>query len=276
MRRPFARAWTASLVLAAMAAALPLASPGPAAADSVVVGGSPVEVSESPWVVAIASRDRFGGERSGQFCGGVATGRSTVLTAAHCMTEDVLGVPLGRVADLKVLVGRGDLRSSEGTEVRVSEVWVNPEYDAYTNSGDVAALTLAEPLPEGHTIRMAGQGDPAYEAETPATVYGWGDTTGTGDYARALHAAPVKVLADAVCEKAYPGSAEGRFLARSMLCAGEMAGGRDACQGDSGGPLVARGRLIGLVSWGSGCGRPGRPGVYTRISETVGALSARE
>ncbi|MEV0255605.1 serine protease [Streptomyces sp. NPDC050732] len=275
MRRPFARAWTGALVAAATAAALPLAAPAPAVADSVIVGGTPVEVSESPWVVAIASRARFGGDRSGQFCGGVVTGRSTVLTAAHCMTKEVLGVPLGQVSDLRVIVGRGDLGTSEGEEVRVSKVWVNPEYDGYTNSGDVAALTLAEPLPETHTIRMAGPGDSAYEPGTGAAVYGWGDTTGSGDYARTLHAARVEVLADAVCEKAYPGSSDGRFVARSMLCAGETGGGRDACQGDSGGPLVARGRLIGLVSWGSGCGRPGRPGVYTRISEVVEAVNAR-
>ncbi|MEV7195547.1 serine protease [Streptomyces sp. NPDC093510] len=275
MLRPFARAWTGVLALAATAAALPLASPAPAVADSVVIGGRPVEVSENPWVVALASRDRFGGARSGQFCGGVVTGRSTVLTAAHCMSKDVLGVAVSEMSDLKVIVGRGDLRSTEGTEVRVSKIWVNPRYDSHTNSGDVAALTLAEPLPEGHVIPMAGPGDPAYGPGTRAAVYGWGDTTGAGDYARTLHAARVKVLADAVCEKAYPGSADGRFVARSMLCAGEMNGERDACQGDSGGPLIAHGRLIGLVSWGSGCGRAGSPGVYTRISDAMGALDAR-
>lgn len=275
MPRPFARTFTAALALVAPVAALPLASPAPAVADSVVIGGSPVRVADSPWVVALSSRDRFGGTRSGQFCGGVVIGRSTVLTAAHCLGEEVLGVRLREMSDLKVIAGRDDLSTSEGREISVREATVNPQYDSSSNSGDFAVLSLASPLPQGYVIGMADAGDQAYEPGTRAAVYGWGDTTGSGDYARTLRSAQVRVLPDATCKKAYPGNSDGTYTPASMLCAGELEGGQDACQGDSGGPLVARGRLIGLVSWGSGCGRAGSPGVYTRISGVAPQLPLR-
>ncbi|MFJ5772632.1 S1 family serine peptidase [Streptomyces sp. NPDC093094] len=271
MRR-LVRSLVRPLVLAAAAAAIPLASAAPAAADSVVVGGFPVDISQGPWTVALSSRDRFGGTRAGQFCGGVAVGRSTVLTAAHCLSEEVLGAPPGRVRDLKVIVGRTDLRSRQGQEIRVSDVWVNPAYGSDGNAGDFAVLSLAEPVAADAVVPVAADGDPAYAPGTAATVYGWGDATGAGDYAYVLRAARVRVLPDEMCARAYPGSAEGTYRADSMLCAGEAEGGPDACQGDSGGPLVAEGRLVGLVSWGSGCGEPGSPGVYTRVSEILRTL----
>ncbi|MFG2924142.1 S1 family peptidase [Streptomyces sp. NPDC048305] len=274
MHRVPVRVLPAVFTLALTAAAIPLGTPAPAEADSIIVGGRPAAVADSPWAVAVSSRDRFGGTRAGQFCGGVAVAPTRVLTAAHCMGEDVLGGAPSEIRDLRVITGRDELDEPGGKEIPVRSVWVNPVYDPRTNSADLAVLTLADALPKGSVIPMAGSGDTAYTEGTSATVYGWGDTTGYGAYAAGLRAAKVRVLPDGDCARAYPGGTQGAYEPSSMLCAGVAAGGRDACQGDSGGPLVARGRLIGLVSWGSGCGAPGSPGVYTRVSAAIRWMAA--
>ncbi len=62
-------------------------------------------------------------------------------------------------------------------------------------------------------------------------------------------------------------------VSNGMFCAGDLEGQIDACQGDSGGPAIAQvqGRmtLFGITSWGYGCGRPNKPGVYTKVREYV-------
>lgn len=44
-------------------------------------------------------------------------------------------------------------------------------------------------------------------------------------------------------------------------------------QGDSGGPLACAtddvSFLYGIVSWGEGCGRSGKPGVYTNVVKYI-------
>ncbi|MEU8674942.1 serine protease [Streptomyces sp. NPDC048560] len=275
MTRTVLRTVTGAFALTAAAAVLPLASPAPAAADSIVIGGQPAHVADSPWAVALSSRDRFGGTRAGQFCGGVVIAPTEVLTAAHCLGRDVLGSEVGEVPDLLVIAGRDELLGEGGQEIAVRDTWINPAYDPDTNAGDLAVLTLSVTLPQSSVIEMAKAGDAAYRPGTPARVYGWGDTTGGGTYASALRAAPVQVLADGMCERAYPGGLYGAYEAATMLCAGDPGGGYDACQGDSGGPLVAAGRLVGLVSWGNGCGQAENPGVYTRISAAIGWMAGR-
>lgn len=273
--RWFARTGIVGLLIAVVA--LPLATPGHATGRPRVIGGHPARTADSPWVAALASRALFGSERSGQFCGGAVIGPRSVVTAAHCLSHEVLGTDREQVRDLRVITGRGDLDARwEGRETPVAGIWVNPAYDPRTHTGDVAVLTLTEPLPPGSAIPMAGQKDRAYAPRSRATVYGWGDTRGDGTYARSLRAADVRISPSEECARVYSGGSRGTYQAATMLCAAVRGGGRDACQGDSGGPLVSGGRLVGLVSWGTGCGEPGRPGVYTRISAVIDLLRERQ
>ena len=58
-----------------------------------------------------------------------------------------------------------------------------------------------------------------------------------------------------------------------MFCAGYVEGGKDSCQGDSGGPAIInrKGTLYqaGIVSWGRGCARKEKPGVYVRLQNMI-------
>ena len=62
-------------------------------------------------------------------------------------------------------------------------------------------------------------------------------------------------------------------LGSGMYCAGFLEGGVDTCQGDSGGGMVCQVRgvkaVLGLTSWGYGCGRANRPGVYTKVADYI-------
>ena len=99
-----------------------------------------------------------------------------------------------------------------------------------------------------------------------------------------LQDAQVHLFHNETCEEAYTetdpatGEITEYYRREAMSCFGHEEGGIDACQGDSGGPLICleasdflEGHLNpvlrGVVSWGEGCARQGKPGVYARVSQ---------
>ncbi|GAA4960116.1 hypothetical protein GCM10023205_24110 [Yinghuangia aomiensis] len=274
MRRAGAAFTAALLAVAATAAwhtSAGAAEEAPQGPPRVVIGGSPADATDNPWMVALSSRSMYGSSRSGQFCGGTLIAPTKVLTAAHCMVEP--DGSLTRRPDLKVIQGRTDLRTTAGHEVAVTDVHVNPSFDMARVDKDWAVLTLAEPL-DAAALPMVEQGENVYAADTPATVLGYGDTTGNGDYSPVLRTVTVPVTSDAACRSAYPGGVYGTYVAADMVCAGLTQGGKDACSADSGGPLLIDGRLAGIVSWGDGCALPKKPGVYTRVAAFAADIRA--
>ncbi|OIV35787.1 hypothetical protein BIV57_19745 [Mangrovactinospora gilvigrisea] len=251
---------------AGLCAALLVAGGAAAPPAHAIVGGTASSVRQAPWMVALSSREVYGSSRSGQFCGGVLVAPDKVLTAAHCFVNPDTGRLYGR-DDVRAITGRTDLTTARGEEFGLAGLWIDPRFSSSTDAWDVAVLTLDHPVPDARPLPMVGPGEQApYRAGTPATIYGWGNTSDGGAPASVLRRASVRMLPDAQCGRDYPGGPEGRYDASSMVCAGTARGGHDACQGDSGGPLVVGGRLVGLVSWGTGCGERSRPGVYTRLS----------
>ena len=99
------------------------------------------------------------------------------------------------------------------------------------------ACLLLQPVRCADSITMPSLDDGSYsDADTTATVAGWGRTSEGGSTSDVLRSVDLKLLTNAQCETYGYG-----YIADSTICAiGDLEGGEDACQGDSGGPLFVQ------------------------------------
>lgn len=242
------------------------AEPSPQRVQPRIVGGTPVDIAQYPWQVALE-------DRSGQFCGGAIIGSRAVVTAAHCVDGT-------RAAAITVRAGTA--RVHQGGQTRgVARIAVHPDWRPISNRNDVAVLILDRDLVMGAGVSAIGyRGDAIARLSADgatAWVSGWGAVGETADGSNRLLAVSVPVIGDARCQQLMRAQ-DASIHGPSMLCAGGGVG--DSCYGDSGGPLVTRDAdgtpyLIGVVSWGLVCGAPGVPGVYADVA-TLQNWMARE
>ena len=217
-----------------------------------IVGGTEVDpkVTDTSFVVSI-----------GGGCAGSIIDAKWILTAAHCK-------PLFRG---QVTAGSIALRGADRVVLKVAKAYVHPKYNGSSN--DFALLELAAPIdfsanPKITKIDFADanlETSGGLEAGTMATVYGWGVTRENGSQPAIMREVDVPLVTREVAnaKNAYNGE-----INETMIAAGYAKGGKDACQGDSGGPLIIRETrtLIGVVSFGEGCARPNKYGIYSNIS----------
>jgi len=219
-----------------------------------IVGGEPTTIQEHPWQVAL--NVVLDGEIF--VCGGSLVADRWVLTTGHCFR------PSTKTNDVKVKSGATDL-VAEGQWSSIERIVIHEANDPRTHENDLALIRLSFPA-EGRIIPMMKVAQPLTVGQ-PLEVAGWGATSYGGYAARRLLKATVPYVANDKCNEpaAYNGAVK-----PSMMCAGYQDGGVDSCQGDSGGPLVwytADGPLlVGVVSWGDGCARKLRYGIYTRVA----------
>jgi secreted trypsin-like serine protease len=228
-----------------------------------IVGGKPATPGAYPWQASlVVSNIPDAGQA--HFCGGSIVNEKWIVTAAHCMT----GLT---PSHFQVIVGTYSLNTG-AKRYAVKRRIVHGDYEKVAPSdSDVALVELEQPLEFGVSAKPTKILEPADEPTVlaegaPLIVTGWGATKEGGNVIRDLREVTVPFLVNNVCSDPL---SYGKQITDNMICAGLTAGGKDSCQGDSGGPLVSTAapiRQVGVVSWGEGCARPGKPGVYTRIS----------
>ncbi|XP_047488843.1 transmembrane protease serine 2-like [Penaeus chinensis] len=230
-----------------------------------IVGGVETEVNEYPWMVSLVN-----GNENYHFCGGSIISSQWVVTAAHCAA--------GMSTSDYVLVGDHNLYSSSeanSQRMQIAEIVSHPSYDSNTVDNDIALIRLTTEIqfPSDNKIApvclpTAGE---MYD-NVDATITGWGAQQEGGSTSGTLFEVTVPTMTNTECNNKHGGS-----ITDNMICAGIPEGGKDSCQGDSGGPLVVeeygKWKLVGVVSWGYGCARPDRPGVYARVTQYLRWIS---
>jgi secreted trypsin-like serine protease len=248
-----------SLAAAAATASLALsASPSLA-----IVGGHDAAAGAYPSIAEVHLGKSF-------LCTGTLIAPGWVLTAGHCGSvtgATGVGTPASWPAPL-IDVYVGSNKPGQGEKVTVAQAIVEPAYLG-TPGYDITLLKLASPSSKAPT-KVAGASEGALWAPgTSETIAGFGTTSEGGDTPATLQEAQVPVTTDAYCAGAYSD-----FDPATMVCAGFPQGGVDTCQGDSGGPMFGRTaagalKVVGATSFGEGCARPGKPGVYARVADTT-------
>ncbi|XP_062309044.1 enteropeptidase [Osmerus eperlanus] len=227
-----------------------------------VVGGVDSQEKAWPWIVSLHWRGRH-------VCGASLIDNEWLVTAAHC----VYGKN-NHLSYWKAVLGlhsQDALNSNHTHTVSIDKIIMNKHYNRRTKEADIAMMHLDTHVNFTDYIQplCLPRSNQQFEAGRNCLIAGWGRVAEGGSVANVLQQAALPLVDRSECQRLLP---EYNITAR-MVCAGYPEGGVDTCQGDSGGPLMCEEDdywlLAGVASFGVGCGRPQRPGVYALVSQFI-------
>uniref|UniRef100_A0A670HU34 Neurotrypsin n=1 Tax=Podarcis muralis TaxID=64176 RepID=A0A670HU34_PODMU len=236
-----------------------------------IIGGNKSLRGGWPWQVSLRLK---GFHRDARLlCGATLISNCWVLTAAHCFKR--FGVDVRRYL-LRVGDHHTGVRDEFERELPVEKIVLHRNYQSSSNDNDIALVRIRGK--SGNCLSFSHHVLPVCLPERKekssidrqaCVISGWGDTGRS--YSRTLLQGSVPLLPRRVCKSRY-----GKKFTNRMLCAGNISEDNrvDSCQGDSGGPLMCQRSgghwvILGITSWGYGCGRKDSPGVYTKVSKFV-------
>ncbi|KAF5285993.1 hypothetical protein FQR65_LT12990 [Abscondita terminalis] len=209
-----------------------------------IVGGSNAGVGQYPHQVSLRSR-------GSHFCGGSIIGSNWILTAAHCIGQDIMS----SIA----VVGTNRL-SSGGQSYSIAGGAVHEQYNPAQTANDIAVLQVSSPISLSSLVQIIPLASVEPQDNAPCQLSGWGLTSyPSSSLPDALQQITLRKMGLNQCAQAL----QGITVYTTNICTTSPYG-QGACQGDSGGPLISGGVQVGIVSWGIPCAK-GNPDVFTSV-----------
>ncbi|KAK6292131.1 hypothetical protein J4Q44_G00379160 [Coregonus suidteri] len=231
-----------------------------------ILGGSSALPGTHPWMAALYIGD--------DFCAGTLVSSCWVVSAAHCFFRSPL------VSKIRVILGQHKFNvTTRDTKTFGVEKYIFPEHFSVFNPTlhDIVLVKLKKQ--DGRCVKKSQfirpiclpNKDMTFPDYYCCQITGWGhmlESKEVNKYTN-LQETGVRIVP---FERCILPEVYGNRVTSNMVCAGTNRC-VDACQGDSGGPLACVkddvSFLYGVISWGDGCGKTGKPGVYTKVVNYV-------
>ena len=221
-----------------------------------IYGGSPVDIEEVPWAVAIMLNNNLPNESVWKVsCAGTVVSPKMILSAAHCFPPKRINATM-----IKIAAGSTYIPSPKNL-FGVKRIHNHESYDQISLQYDLSVLELEESLVYSDKILPAclPTEDKPLRILESCDVSGWGLTDSGSTSKRVLHAR-IGYLDDSKCKSKFDD-----VDLDTMVCY-DSDRGADTCQGDSGASIICSTGTaditLGVSSYGRECGKGG---VYARI-----------
>ncbi|KAL3290218.1 hypothetical protein HHI36_023577 [Cryptolaemus montrouzieri] len=235
-----------------------------------IVGGAPADPGEFPFMAVLGFDSENGIEWR---CGATLISEFYIITAAHCTFSRDANQPV------VVRLGSTDLTKFDTRQAdhRIANIIAHPNYTFPQGYNDIALIKLRSKVTFTEYIRPACLYTSYSEPPPQCIATGFGkEEFAAADITNKLMKVALNIYNNSKCARTFANENRvyPRGIVSTMICAGEINGGRDTCQGDSGGPLLVTEKrnhckfyLIGITSTGKSCGEVNTPAIYTKVSE---------
>ncbi|XP_059611814.1 uncharacterized protein LOC132258500 [Phlebotomus argentipes] len=241
-----------------------------------IVGGENATEREFPHMALVGYGDNINSLNWN--CGGSLISENFVLTAAHCVFSREFGyATYVRLGELNYAINTD---KAQPVDIAIKDRIKHPKYTVRYNYHDIALFRLQKSATFNRYVRPICLSDRRNIKEKKAIASGWGYKEFSGEKSSALQKVILEFFSQSECFSLYssPPSIELNkgIEEASQLCAGSHTEEKDTCNGDSGGPLQVYNldvycmyTIVGLTSFGKGCGFIGTPTVYTRVANYI-------